>query len=398
MHRKTRVLLVSGTTVVGGVAVHLCGGERSPDCTRTILGSVEHRLSSMQTLRGRVFLRYVSSQRQATVSWSIYAASAASRRQGAAPTIPRLGRNHASVLDFSVDFANHRWRTEVVDLVNTGSDWTGVGGRAAEKRDMDPRHFYRIRLSDGEKVYEYYRADNIGFVRDRERGREPDEIELIRWRIVATIEPKVMRAVEEQGFAAILVGEETVHDNRCVKVRVHGPAGSDRMVANLWIAPDLGHATVRQEILGLSKDNKPWSLRVVTASDFVELAPEVWCPKTVKVDNFYYSERPHEEPGRYTGSKAWWYTEMLRWGRTEVVGGALTMEANGPVDITAPFPFPFDARVQYDSAAHIGERVRNSPSWLLTTKLDELLPEVEPDPLGSQLTTETAVTLFGGGE
>jgi len=395
MYLKRLVLSALVVTSCIG-AIRLCGGDRQSHATKTIIRGVQYRLSAVETLTGRALLRYVASQRMARVYRRIYAADEARLRDLGAVNVPPLGTDHACLLDFDYDLENHRWRSEIVDLTNTGFNWTGHLGLSAENRDMAPLHFYRISLCDGEKVYEYMRDMNLGFVRDYQPGQEPDQLRLVRSCIVATVQSVVIRALQDEGFVARQVGEDTISGTRCVTVRVDDPTGTKSMVARLWIAPELGHAAVRQEILSLTQDDKLHALTIVRADVFAELVPGLQCPKLVQVDHFYYSEQPDEEPREYTGADAWWFTEILQWDPGHVPPLRLHMEANVRFNIVSPFVFPFDATVQYETAAREGKRVRKSPSLLARMKLDELLSETETDPLGSQLTAESAATFSEG--
>lgn len=403
MRVYAKSLVVVGVLVTLSVAAIGLGARGvQSDWTKTIITDVHYRLSSVQTLTGRALVRYIASDRIARVSAKIQAAAAAERLEVESVEMPPLGKNHACLLDFDFDFHNHRWRSEIVDLTNTGSNWTAYGPSGVDDRNVDPSRYYGISLCDGETVYEYVRRHNVGFVHDYEPGREPDQFRLVQSRIIATVERKVMRALEDGGFLATHVGEETMNDMPCQKVRVHHPGGTGKMVARLWIAPDLAQAIVRQEVLSFAEDDKPWHLRVVTADDFVELLPGFWCPKLVKVDRFEYRARPHEEPGEYIGRQAWFYTEVIQWDQGEPGpdsspwrrGMRLDMTANVPLDIMTPYVFPFDAMVNYSTAVQQGSGPRNSPSLMARIIIDELLPEIEPDPLGSEITPESAATLL----
>ncbi len=394
MRYSDKLMLVLSIGIACAMIARSVNAQEQFDATKMIIRGFEHRSSTVQTLKGRVLLRYIKSERSREASRKQRANAAADR--GMDPSaIPLPEENHLCLCDFAYDIAGSRWRREVVDLTNSGSDWAYTGSLAAPNygRDMDPSCFYTVSVCDGEKVYEYQRYHNNGWVHYYNLQRLPQELWMIRSRVIATIENTVVDAIERLRHVVEYLGEESMNGIQCLKFRVLPPADTSavdsKRVVRLWIAPDLTYAAVRQESLTLSPDDTAVNLQVVTADDFVELVPGLWCPRYARADQFCYTDFFLAEKGegaRYSGRRAWAWTKIIQWERPQdeavsPIGqlASLDMQANVPLDISMPLIIPFDARVNDRTD---GSLARQSPSKLVRTRMEDLLPAIEPDPLG----------------
>ncbi len=368
--------------------------EEQSDWTKTIVRAVEHRLSMVHTLRGRVLLRRVISDRRAEASFNLYSDLAPKWGEDAQEIRP-FGKDHVSLSDFEYDLQGRQWWREIVDIRNTGQDPYHTGFTMLRDRDLDPRYLYNLSVCDGEKVYHYIRSTDEGWVYDYHPTLLPDDLAQIRSHVIATLSFTVFYPLKLDGYVAKPTGEGVINGIPCLKYRVYPPAGapggSQRVVSRFWIAPALGHAGVREERLSLDLDNNPLDLRIVTADDFVELVPGLWCPRYVRYDRFNYVGSfagDQGGPGDYTGRDAWISTGVIQWERHGLdvsdIGdlASLDLQANVPLDL-APSVFPFDAHVYHHDSGWSGDTgSRASPSLELRRYMDRFLPDIEPDPLG----------------
>jgi len=268
--------------------------EETLDVTTVIVEAVEHRLSMVVTLKGRVLLRYVHSDRYNAATSRSRAASAANRGLDAG-AMPPLERNHLSLSDFEYDIEMQRWRREVVDLINSGRDWHRTGYATLLNSDLDPSYYYNYSLCDGEKVYTYKRSTNQGSVDYYQNLNQlPSDLWQIPARIVTMISIDVLRALQHHGHVAIQLSNENIEGIHCLRLRIDPPSQetesyNSKIMARLWIAPALGYAVVREERLVLDLSNTPLRFSVSTNSNFVELMPGLWCPKYARTDRFFYT-------------------------------------------------------------------------------------------------------------
>ena len=375
------------------------------DWTKTTIRLVEHRLSMVETLRGRVLLRTLLSD--STARARSKERSAAAVKAGLDPAdMPPMGKDIIRLVDFDYDVSRDQWRYEVVDL----GDITYYLPEARLPRllnvELDPSYYYQASICDGEKIYTYERRSNEGWVNDRGSGGQPDDLWRIRSEVIAALDMGTFYNIKSHGYVVTPDGEETMHGVLWRKLRVTPPAGEEtglarEYVVRLWIAPSLDYAAVREEHLVIDPDKgNPPVLYVTMRDDFVQLVPDLWCPRHTTRDTYVFGAEHDGAHARY-GREAWKETRMLWWDQQHgadmtAVGdvASLDLQANIPLAVITPFAYPFDAQV-YDMT---GGPVRGSPSIPIRRLVGDVLPAPESYPLSIELATESALNRWLAGQ
>jgi len=156
---------------------------------------------------------------------------------------------------------------------------------------------------------------------------------------------------------------------------VRGSHSNIKVLARLWIAPELDFAALRQEEIHLQSLDAPGQRAVLRcawvtrATGFAKSSVDLWYPQSVQVDFFDYDEGKHLE--------AWDTTRVLR---------IQSLDVNVPLTgIVTPYHFPFDTTIHDVRRPEVQHR-----------PLPLAASEALPDAFGIDLTAERAVSMVDG--
>lgn len=384
---ETRSPVASVTAIAGICAVLLaCQPPSASDeggaFAQTLLQGLRHRETALETLQVQALLFFAISEEYERELREKAAKRLSEIGQASDTQVREFRRQHFSLVDLA--YAQHEWRFEIVDLVNSGVNWGGFGRNPAFERDLPPDIFYKLSICDGRNIYRYDRSASSGLVGPYEpkapvqRARGLAEL---WWHVGLTYDAPLLSAIDDPDLHLLVSydGLAGLDGIQCHKLRIQGEAGGGRYLGlRLWIAPDLGYAVVRQEYVSLSGEGqRTCTIIVDRARDFVQVAPGISCPRFTQKDRFVR--------GPQRGPSGWVWTKAVK---------CLSLRANEPVVIAvAPCFYPFDAVVQDSTQAP--PVCRGTSTAVLRERLEDLVPAIEPDRVGAEITAERARELLG---
>ncbi len=247
---------------------------------------------------------------------------------------PPVGDHDALWASLRMDRPVRRWLLESVALTNSGQPNPGcrLDAMSPSGRAIPPGVFYCSTVCDGITVTKYDRSTQEGFVSPFE-----NEYVLERWYgivrhgLLGTTDHPIDRW---QAGTAQVRYEGTTRTGAwgdCHGVFIGAPAASGG-AARLLICPSYGYAVVQRTSWSqVPLDDRPplYVGFVAYGTDFFEVRPGVWCPRTARLDQFSLQIAP--------ASASWERSSVCR---------VLDLRVGDEADLDTPRVFPFGTRVE----------------------------------------------------
>ncbi len=306
---------------------------------QTLVRGMLHRAQLIETIEGSASVRLVRSDRErrriaADMDAAHTPASTPAEAEGRPPGGPvsadGVSGEESTWLAFQADVAEGRFQAETVSLTNNGCpDVLTTWAAGPALRALPPWFFYRALVADRVKESSYDRCANSGVIYLR-HGDFPLDLHLQNAYsyLVLTLAPDKLGRLSAGNDEVRHMGErEAAPWGRAHELLVLRHEDGWAAELRLTVAPELGFAVIRYQHRVLdaspSGEYQPANARRCTPSGFAEVAPGIWCPKAVQIDDFDYALG--------AGEDAWMCTRVYE---------VIDLRVNEPVHVPDPGVFP----------------------------------------------------------